>query len=198
VQDGWYCVENGRAKGPLTLQRLSEQMASHRDREHLLVWKPGFEGWKEAREFEELQAFIAVPPPVPPTAQVSWVTAFFSFSGRMGRADYLVVLVVSAVMVIVLFVLFALSDALAPNISDDKSVGLTIVSLVALVLAWVRFAASSKRFHDFNRSGFYCLLYAIPVINLVVFLHLIFRRGDTGDNDYGPPLSHFKTLWRKP
>jgi uncharacterized membrane protein YhaH (DUF805 family) len=41
------------------------------------------------------------------------------------------------------------------------------------------------------RSGYYCALFVIPVINLIFQVLLVFTPGDRGTNDYGPPLLHF-------
>lgn len=188
--DAWYYAENGQSKGPLTLERLCDHMVSIHEAERLLVWRHGLEGWREARELPQFAPFIARPPPVPPAQKADDVTepgslfaALFGFYGRMGRVEYAAVLVLAIAGLIVGFA--------SASAFDDEQAGQAVLVVVALTSSWVKLAASCKRFHDLNRSGFYCLLYVVPIINVAVFLYLLFGRGDVGDNGYGPPLRHF-------
>jgi len=43
-----------------------------------------------------------------------------------------------------------------------------------------------KRFHDLNKSGWFFLTLLIPIVSLYFYLILIFKKGATGDNNYGP------------
>lgn len=45
---------------------------------------------------------------------------------------------------------------------------------------------SIRRLHDVGRCGLWVLFAFIPLLNLIFFLYLICKRGDTGPNDYGP------------
>jgi uncharacterized membrane protein YhaH (DUF805 family) len=71
--------------------------------------------------------------------------------------------------------------------------GLSTATLIAafVLMLWVRLAASFKRFHDVNLSGYYFLLFVVPIVNVFLFFYLIFKRGDPDLNDYGPPLKYF-------
>jgi uncharacterized membrane protein YhaH (DUF805 family) len=59
------------------------------------------------------------------------------------------------------------------------------------------FASSSwiRRFHDFNRSGWWCLLLLIPLIGLISGLVLLFIKGDQAENKYGKPLRNELDLY---
>ena len=46
------------------------------------------------------------------------------------------------------------------------------------------------RLHDLNSSGWWLLLMFVPFVNIVLFLWLLFRRGDRKVNDYGRPAYH--------
>jgi uncharacterized membrane protein YhaH (DUF805 family) len=190
LMDAWYYAENGQPKGPLTLERLCDHMLSAREAERLLVWRHGLDRWREARELPQFEPFIARPPPVPSASEAgdaavpaSLFTAFFGFDGRIGRTEYVTVLAASIVALLVGFV--------GATAFSDKEAGQAVLVVVALTSTWVKLAASCKRFHDLNRSGLYCLLYVVPIINVMVFFYLIFGRGDSGDNDYGRPLKYF-------
>jgi uncharacterized membrane protein YhaH (DUF805 family) len=49
------------------------------------------------------------------------------------------------------------------------------------------FAVSTKRLHDRNRSGFFILLFIIPIVNLWLTFQLFFFGGSEGPNRFGPP-----------
>ena len=63
--------------------------------------------------------------------------------------------------------------------------------LVNLALAWPVMAVSAKRWHDYNRSGWWALVNLVPPIGWLVSLALNgFIRGTAGPNRYGPdPLA---------
>ncbi|GHU87403.1 hypothetical protein AGMMS49941_10860 [Deferribacterales bacterium] len=42
-----------------------------------------------------------------------------------------------------------------------------------------------KRCHDRNRSGWFILLFLVPIVNLWAIIELGFLRGTVGDNKYG-------------
>lgn len=43
-----------------------------------------------------------------------------------------------------------------------------------------------KRSHDLDKTGWFVLLLAVPLLNAAVLLYLFFARGTYGDNAYGP------------
>ncbi len=59
-----------------------------------------------------------------------------------------------------------------------------------LGFAWPSLAIVVKRWHDRNKSGFWSLIYAIPVVGLVWgFVENGFLPGTKGENKYGPALN---------
>lgn len=56
---------------------------------------------------------------------------------------------------------------------------------------------SVARLHDCNRSAWWLLLLAIPLVGaLVILVALLFFRGDARENDYGPaPVSTWRNRW---
>jgi len=51
----------------------------------------------------------------------------------------------------------------------------------------VDFSLFVRRLHDFGRSGFWSLLYVVPLVNVIVSLFLLFYPGDKKANKYGMP-----------
>jgi uncharacterized membrane protein YhaH (DUF805 family) len=52
---------------------------------------------------------------------------------------------------------------------------------------WLLFVSQVKRWHDMDKSGFWCLINLIPVLGvLYAVIELGFQKGTTGANEYGP------------
>lgn len=60
-------------------------------------------------------------------------------------------------------------------------------TLVSLGLLLPGLAVSARRLHDINRSGWWMLIILIPLIGGLVLLWWCVKKGDEGDNDFGPP-----------
>ncbi len=63
------------------------------------------------------------------------------------------------------------------------SIGFIIIAIISLYFAFV-FAI--RRLHDINLSGWLSILLIIPLINLILFLVLVFTPGTKGVNRFGP------------
>lgn len=75
--------------------------------------------------------------------------------------------------------------------------GLASIVVLAMVLVYVYFAlvVTVRRLHDMNRSGWWALLFLLPLVNIFVWLYIVFGSGDRGTNQYGPaPMT---LLWEK-
>lgn len=56
-----------------------------------------------------------------------------------------------------------------------------------LLFYWTAFCLMAQRCHDIGRSAWWLLLVPVPIIGIIwAILVLGFRRGDPGDNQYGP------------
>lgn len=80
--------------------------------------------------------------------------------------------------------------------------GYMLFPMLALIITYfvLNVSISIRRFHDFNKSGFYTLLFLIPIINIIFALILLFKKGDSVDNQYGPAIyksSLYDTLLNK-
>jgi uncharacterized membrane protein YhaH (DUF805 family) len=65
-----------------------------------------------------------------------------------------------------------------------------ISSLVSLALFLPGLAVSVRRLHDTDRSGWWVLLFLIPLIGAIVLLIWYCSRGTPGGNRFGPdPLA---------
>jgi uncharacterized membrane protein YhaH (DUF805 family) len=70
--------------------------------------------------------------------------------------------------------------------------------LVIAALAWPNFAVQAKRWHDVNKSAWWILINALPIVGWLIGLwENGFASGDVGDNKYGPdPLGRVPPGWR--
>ena len=113
---------------------------------------------------------------------------FFSPSGRFGRAQWwlaqLAILAIVIVAVVLLFSVFNGATEQAPSAGVVLlSIGLVIVSLM---LMWMGFCVTVKRYHDRGKSAWWYLIQFIPIIGGIwAFVELGFFSGDDGDNEYG-------------
>ena len=66
---------------------------------------------------------------------------------------------------------------------SDFLLVLIIIMAIAVLISWIMLVI--RRCHDIGRSGWWCLLLVIPLINIIFMMILIFKKGNQGDNEYG-------------
>ncbi len=122
---------------------------------------------------------------------------FFSFSGRIGRLRYLAYSIggnlVSMVVMVTLTALFAaMSDPVLigdqvimadPAAMTPLAMALNGIAVIAATVVTVIFVR--RRLNDLNRTGWWFLLFLIPIVNLLFVVYLVFFPGTDGLNDYG-------------
>ncbi len=102
----------------------------------------------------------------------------FSFEGRINRAIYWgYSLAITVAMMLFIGVGFAVSGDVGGGIS-------AVIGVVAM--GWSSLALNVKRCHDRNRSGWFVLVSAIPIVSIWYLIDIGFGAGTYGDNDYGP------------
>lgn len=98
----------------------------------------------------------------------------FDFSGTASRRDFWWYFLAYAVAVLIGSVLAVTSDPLI------KSVVVSFVGLFALPLA----ALTVRRLHDTGRSGWWAMLYAVPIVGFLALLALCAARSDPGERPW--------------
>jgi uncharacterized membrane protein YhaH (DUF805 family) len=107
------------------------------------------------------------------------ITEFlFSAGGRVSRSQFWLKWVLPYFIVSIVLSLIV-GVALAPT---PASVVMGIYTLAAL---WPSLAIYIKRAHDRGRSGWFILLFLVPLLNLWPMIELLFLRGTIGANSYG-------------
>jgi uncharacterized membrane protein YhaH (DUF805 family) len=102
------------------------------------------------------------------------------FEGRARRKEYWYFVLFNTLIVIGLGVL----DALFFQTSPDQKVGV-LVWIYWLAVFIPSVAVQVRRLHDTGRSGWWLLLYAIPLIGPIVLIVFFCTDSDAGTNQYG-------------
>ena len=97
----------------------------------------------------------------------------FSVSGRIGRARYMAYGLVMYLAVIAVVMLGALIGGLGLILIVPAYIGAVVLGFMLTI----------QRAHDFNWSGWACLLLFVPLVQLI----FLFVPGTDGENRWGPP-----------
>lgn len=94
---------------------------------------------------------------------------YLDFSGRAKRPEFW------------WFVLFCFLVSMALGMVSS-----TISGLFSLATLLPSLAVGARRLHDTDRSGWWQLIWLIPIIGWIVLLVFMAQEGESGDNQYGP------------
>lgn len=103
------------------------------------------------------------------------VDNYANFNGRAARPEYWYFF---AFYVVIYIVAMAL----------DSVMGLGIFSLIVTFgLLLPSLAVGARRLHDTGKSGWFQLLYLIPLIGFILMIFFLAQPGDALENKYGAP-----------
>lgn len=72
---------------------------------------------------------------------------------------------------------------------ESNSILMVATGLIVLYLFLLYYLCPHiRRFHDLGQSGWLAIFSLVPIINFIVFLILLFSRGDKSKNKYGYPV----------
>ncbi len=118
---------------------------------------------------------------------------WFSFSGRINRKTYWLTGIVGTFLVQIIYefligiVLFGVSIIAPITEAIIGTLGLASLFPLFVFMMWSSIAISLKRLHDRNRSGWFLLIFLIPVIGMIwLIIEIAFLRGTQGANRFGP------------
>jgi uncharacterized membrane protein YhaH (DUF805 family) len=102
---------------------------------------------------------------------------YVGFAGRAARSEFW------------FWVLFAVLVSIATQFLDgvlfDQQFGV-LSGIAALALFLPGLAVSVRRLHDRDKSGWFILLYFIPLVGMIILLIWYCMRGTVGPNRFGP------------
>lgn len=117
--------------------------------------------------------------------------SLFGFEGRMRRSRWW--LTQAALLLgpgVIFFAAVYATSALERTFVLQAMVGAAATAAFGFMI-WVNLAASVRRLHDQNMSGWFYLLNLIPFIGQFVTLALLgFRDSTRGPNQFGPSLKY--------
>lgn len=105
---------------------------------------------------------------------------FFDLNSRIGRLRYLAY---NVGLLLLMLVPLVLGGALA-RASTLLGGSVLLVAYIGMLVMSIGFAV--RRLHDLDKSGWWWLLMLIPLVNLIVFLYILFAPGSDGENRFGP------------
>jgi len=116
---------------------------------------------------------------------MTMVRLLFGIEGRIPRYQFW------AITLSTWFMMVLASVGLTPTESGLRGVTAEVVTIGASVLfiacIWMNICARAKRYHDLNKSGWYQLVFLIPVVgNIWLLIELGCFRGTPGENEFGP------------
>lgn len=98
------------------------------------------------------------------------------FGGRSGRQEYWHFVMFNILAYILLSIIAGVVG----------KIGASLLSLYAVAVFLPGLAASVRRLHDTNRSGWWFLIMAIPAIGPIVLLIFLAQSSQPNENQYGP------------
>ena len=116
---------------------------------------------------------------------------YADFSGRSRRLEYWMFHLFFWIVFVGLFIVGAILQTLA-NGGPGKDNGITIDLFTSIGILFLTgsiipmISVMVRRFHDQDKSGWYCLLGLIPYIGWLFNLVFMCVRGTDGENQYGP------------
>lgn len=113
----------------------------------------------------------------------------FDFRGRATRREYWLFLVqLYLAFLLLVFAGAFLFELAAPGLLEggENPLPALLVGAAMLLMCVPYLAASVRRLHDHDKTGWLFLLSFIPLIGWIFFLIMMLTPGTQGENGYGP------------
>ena len=114
---------------------------------------------------------------------MDFIRAYLSFYGRLSRADYAIILLSGYFIPLAMFLYLY-------NPENTELIS-AIEYLLLVIMTWVFFAATARRWHDIGKPGWACLAIFIPLVGVFTPVALLFIAGTPLGNAYGKPQAFF-------
>jgi uncharacterized membrane protein YhaH (DUF805 family) len=110
----------------------------------------------------------------------------FSFSGRIGRMRYLAYSIGANLILMAVMVPLGGATAVMGGDAGMSMISMLVIGIFYIAAIVISVIFAKRRLNDLNRSGWWFLLFLIPIINLLIAIYMVFFRGSDGDNNFGP------------
>ncbi|MEH6545077.1 MAG: DUF805 domain-containing protein [Sneathiella sp.] len=121
----------------------------------------------------------------------SVLSNYVNFSGRAARPEYWWwALAVFIIMLIAGFLdAFVIAPLLGFDVTNDTATGTPLSLIISLGILLPNLAVAVRRLHDIDKSGWWILIFFIPIIGFLLLLFWYVSKGTEGENRFGPPVS---------
>ena len=112
--------------------------------------------------------------------------SILSFNGRIGRLRYLAYGIGANLLMMLVMIPLIGASAFMGGEAATSTIGMIgmVVFYAATIVVSVMFG--KRRLNDLNRSGWWFLLFLVPIANLVLAIYMLFFPGSDGGNNFGP------------
>jgi len=109
---------------------------------------------------------------------------FFTYDGRINRTPFWIGGTILSVINIVV-------QAVIHTAFGNGLIGAILLLIISLFLIYPSLCVAIKRYHDRDKSGWWCLILLIPLVGIIWYIIDVgCLRGTIGPNRFGPdPLS---------
>tara|TARA_B100000941_G_scaffold253833_1_gene201703 strand:+ start:583 stop:966 length:384 start_codon:yes stop_codon:yes gene_type:complete len=108
------------------------------------------------------------------------INSYFDFSGRSRRMEYWMFVLINSIISVFCILL----DSMLGTV---WSIGYGPIYIgYGLAVFIPGLAVAIRRLHDIGKSGWYYLLFIIPIIGPIWLIILFVTEGEQGENKYGP------------
>lgn len=116
------------------------------------------------------------------TRGIGVFSGWWSLDGRIGRQTYILrLLLIFGIMVVAMIIL----NVLGAIAGGDSSMGRPIAAFVIFSSMPFALPQHTRRLHDLGWSGWWQLLFLIPLFGLFFRIYLWCKEGTPGNNQYG-------------
>jgi len=98
------------------------------------------------------------------------------FKGRARRKEYWCFALFS-------FLIYIIIAIISVNFMNDTGAILSLIFNLIILIPSI--SVTTRRLHDVNMSGWWQLLYLIPLIGPLILLFFFIKEGDKGENRFG-------------
>ena len=120
-----------------------------------------------------------------------YTPSIISFNGRIGRLRYLayamgINIVLMVAMVVIMGTSMGTSALMSGSPEGMSMIAIVTTSLLYIAIFVISVMFAKRRLNDLNRSGWWCLLFIVPIANMLLAIYMRFFPGTDGDNNWGP------------
>jgi uncharacterized membrane protein YhaH (DUF805 family) len=111
--------------------------------------------------------------------------SIISFNGRIGRIRYLAYSTGISILAMLVMIPLGGASALMGGAADVSSFGVISISVLSIAALVFTVMYGKRRLNDLNRSGWWLLVFLVPVVSLLLTIYMVFFPGTDGENDFG-------------